>query len=135
MRQRRLSVSPSRRATDSTGMCMISVMAKASNSNVKPELGRAPMMTGARRPDARRTHRTRCAARARREKPDAWREIEMPPRPLACVVDGATFGLALGAGEAAAGFEIELDIETLLGAIERRRCDEPRRRDAKGKLE
>ncbi len=62
-------------------------------------------------------------------------EIEVPPRLLGGVVHGATVGVAVWAGEARAGFEVDADIEALLAAVEDGRCHEPGRGDAEGKLE
>ena len=59
----------------------------------------------------------------------------MPPRLLCGVVHRASGGFALGAVEAGAGLEVELDVETLVGSVEVGGGDEPRRRDAEGELE
>ena len=63
------------------------------------------------------------------------KEVEMAPLLLDRVVHRAAARLALRAVEAAACLEVECDVETPLGGIERGRGDEPRRRDAESKLE
>jgi hypothetical protein len=61
-------------------------------------------------------------------------EVEMAPGLLDRVMDGATVGLALGTDKAAAGREVELDVEALASRVERTGGDEPRRGDAEGQL-
>ena len=75
------------------------------------------------------------ARRACGEESLMLEEVEMAPGLLDRVVHGASARVALRAIEAAASLEVELDIEAPLGGVERGGRDEPRRRDAEGKLE
>ena len=62
-------------------------------------------------------------------------EVEMPPLVHRGVVHGAIGGAARRAREAAAAREVDLDVEALLGGVERTRFDRPRRHEAEGQLE
>src|SRR5215469_7557276 len=130
-RHRRVSCSPTRRAAAATGISLTRVMTIASNRSVKPEPGRAHGTLTSRTPQSGQSMRATRACR----KAWCWKKLRWRQVFLTGVVHRAVRLPAFGTGEAAAGLEIDLDIEPLLPGVEVRRRHHPRRHQPKRQLE